>query len=66
MQKTITEEQREEILAIFEQWDEDGSGEISLEELQGAMITSGFSEDELEELFSRYDRDENGVLDKDE
>jgi hypothetical protein len=60
----ITPEQLQEIIGMFDEWDSDGSGSISLPELKDRMGASGFSVSELESIFKEFDEDGNGELDK--
>ena len=60
----ITPEQLQEIMGMFDTWDSDGSGSISLPELKDHMGASGFSASELDSMFHEFDEDGNGELDK--
>jgi hypothetical protein len=62
----IDQQQLDEITEMFETWDSDGSGIISLSELKQCMGAGGFSESELESMFCKFDEDGNGELDKGE
>ena len=51
---------------MFDTWDSDGSGAISLTELKACMGDGGFTDKELEDMFSKFDIDGNGELDRTE
>jgi len=60
------EEEKEALLQAFGIFDKNGDGTINKEELRQALTTLGFgklSNDEVEELFSEADADENGYID---
>lgn len=60
----LTAEQERELRAVFDLYDADGDGVVSLGELwSGLSTTGGLSEAEVRELFEEADLDRNGVVD---
>jgi len=64
--RELTADQLQEIKAIFSLYDKDGSGGITVKELRDAMKGTFLDEAEIEEMFSKSDKDENMLLDMDE
>ena len=65
-EKRISETQREDMLAIFDFWDDDHDGFITVSELEDAMGGSGLSVREVRDMFARYDTNNSGGLDAEE
>lgn len=64
MPNTLTPKQIEEFRKVFNTWDKDKNGEISLAELRSALNAGGaqFSEAEIQEIMKAGDLDGNGTL----
>jgi Ca2+-binding EF-hand superfamily protein len=64
MSHNLTPKQIEEFRKVFNTWDKDKNGEISLAELRAALNSKGnvFSEQEIQELMKAGDLDGNGTL----
>lgn len=62
------EEKKAEAEAVFNAFDEDGSGEISVNELKKALETLGQNptDKEIQQLIKEADEDGSGEIDKDE
>lgn len=58
----LTTEQIVELTTIFEEWDINKNGSISLQEMQQALIDSDFGEEELQAMFDEYDDNCNDEL----
>ena len=60
--KGLTPKELRELLEWFTSMDEDGSGEIGLEELADMLLTSGLAStaNEVREIFDRIDIDGSG------
>jgi len=58
-------EATEKLKAVFRQWDTDGDGIISREELGRIMkeLDPSFKQDELEVMFQACDANQDGVID---
>ena len=63
--KSLTEEELKEFKEIFDLVDEDGSGEITKEELGRLMVTLGLkpTEQQLDEMMKEVDADGSGDID---
>eukprot|EP00128_Syssomonas_multiformis_P011954 Colp12_sorted_trinity150504_noHs@15931 len=64
--RELTQEQVDEINAIFNMNDLDKNGTLDLNELIAAFHDSGYDVAEVQELLAKYDTDHNNVLDKNE
>ncbi|PAA53811.1 hypothetical protein BOX15_Mlig010210g2 [Macrostomum lignano] len=64
----LTPEQVEELEEAFSLFDEDGSGDITIKELEHALRAFGFkpSDDELKKMIQEIDKDGNGAVNFDE
>lgn len=62
----LSPHQIEEINKIFSLYDTDGSGGLTVKELKDAMKDTFLTADEIQEMFSKSDRDEDTLLDKEE
>lgn len=56
----------DEELGLFDKIDFNQSGYIELEELREALIGLGFSYGSIAEVFSRFDTNDDGIIDRDE
>ncbi len=64
MSNTLSPKKIEEFRKVFNTWDKDKNGEISLAELRAALNANGaqFSEAEIQEIMKIGDLDGNGTL----
>lgn len=63
----FSEEQLESLRSIFQQLDPDGNGTLELVDIESYMTSVGWPvPDELQEEFSRFDKDSSGSLDVEE
>ena len=47
----------------FKEFDVDGDGMVSLNEMKAAMCPKGFSDEEVQNMFAKYDANGDGALD---
>ena len=68
IKRTLSDEQRGEILMAFQLFDKDKSNTIDLQELKEAMKALGIfmSKQETNEMLERVDKDGSGCLEQDE
>ena len=64
----ITEQQKEELQVVFDQFDKDKDGKISGKELENAMVSMGQNptEEEINEMMNEVDLNRDGKIDFDE
>ncbi|KAE8905635.1 hypothetical protein PF005_g680 [Phytophthora fragariae] len=64
MSATLSEEHERELKKIFDDYDQDGSGEIDIDELRDIAEDLGepLSEIELQYLAKEFDSDESGSI----
>ena len=63
----LTEFEIYEIKELFDQFDTDGSGTISVQELRSALSGIGLNDNQtINQIWSEVDRDKNGQIDLDE
>jgi len=62
----LTEEQREDIEAMYKMWDKDGDCKVSKTELRDACQNLGIEEETINEWFATYDSDGNEELELEE
>ena len=64
----ITEQQKNELQVVFDQFDKDKDGKISGKELENAMVSMGQNptEDEINEMMKEVDLNQDGLIDFDE
>jgi ankyrin repeat protein len=48
----------------FKEFDINGDGEVSLEEMRTALLKRKFGEREIKQMFARLDHDKNGIIDR--
>ena len=56
--KTLSDEQKEEIKGIFVLYDTDKSGTLSKAELINALTSTGYDDDEVEDMFEDFDEED--------
>mmetsp|Transcript_4035 Transcript_4035/g.14107 ORF Transcript_4035/g.14107 Transcript_4035/m.14107 type:complete len:179 (+) Transcript_4035:128-664(+) len=61
-EKTLSDEQKEEIKAIFVLYDANGDGVLSRPELVEALTATGYDEDEIEDMFDEFDEDGSNTI----
>jgi len=66
VEKQLSEEQVEELRAIFGLYDVDRSGTISPSELIAALVNTGYEEEEVKTMIAQYDSDGNGEINEEE
>jgi len=64
--RELTGAQLEEINAIFSLYDKDGSGGLTAKELKQAMKGTFLDEEEIDAMFTKADKNDDDMLDKDE
>jgi Ca2+-binding EF-hand superfamily protein len=63
----LTEFEIHEIKELFDQFDTDGSGTISVQELRSALSGIGLNDNQtINQIWSEVDKDKNGYIDLDE
>lgn len=64
----ITKEERSELMKQFQQWDKNGDGVLSKEEIiEGYNMAYGYADpDEIDNMIKSVDLDDNGVIDYNE
>lgn len=50
-------------MAGFREFDVNNDGMVDLEEMKSVMCPKGFSEDEVQNMFAKYDANGDGALD---
>jgi hypothetical protein len=58
----LTDKQHTELEQLFDLYDADGSGSVSLEELEAHFTNLGFTEDDNARMFKMMDRDSGGEV----
>merc|ERR550514_104210 len=66
VRKEYTEEQKEDLAAVMKFFDQDGDGQVDINELREVATNVGINEDAIEEWFEKYDIDGSGSLDREE
>jgi len=66
LKNEITESDKEGLAALFKQFDINGDGKLSAEEINNLMRSIGHSDEEAKTLLNMWDEDHNGVIDMDE
>ena len=62
----LNQEQLDEIREIFNLYDRDRSGTLTVDELSKALSSCGMEPEEIEELFGQSDENADGVVSFDE
>eukprot|EP00297_Palpitomonas_bilix_P011737 CAMPEP_0113911706 /NCGR_PEP_ID=MMETSP0780_2-20120614/28400_1 /TAXON_ID=652834 /ORGANISM="Palpitomonas bilix" /LENGTH=326 /DNA_ID=CAMNT_0000908343 /DNA_START=327 /DNA_END=1307 /DNA_ORIENTATION=+ /assembly_acc=CAM_ASM_000599 len=62
----LTDEQTQELKEIFELYDVDNSGTISLAEIRPILVNCGYEDEEVSKIWKERDKDRSGELEFDE
>mmetsp|Transcript_10786 Transcript_10786/g.28284 ORF Transcript_10786/g.28284 Transcript_10786/m.28284 type:complete len:134 (-) Transcript_10786:373-774(-) len=62
----LTDEQTQELKEIFELYDVDNSGTISLAEIRPILVNCGYEDEEVSKIWKECDKDRSGELEFDE
>jgi len=66
LKNEITEADKEGLAALFQQFDKNGDGKLSAEEIADLMKSIGHNEEEAKLLMNMWDEDHNGAIDMEE
>jgi len=66
LKNEITEADKEGLAALFKQFDVNGDGKLSADEIAELMKSIGHSSEEAKSLLKMWDEDHDGVIDMDE